>query len=153
MANPISFPSTTTHFSLPLLFAGQAQKEPFINHAISALDALLGRTVEASLASPPSAPADGARYRITAGASGDWTGREDDLAVWIGGAWEFFSPVDGMQVFDRSEQILYFFSDSWAVAAEPAAPTGGATVDTEARAAIAILTEALRTAGIFEKSA
>jgi hypothetical protein len=149
MSDPIAFPSATPVIGLPLLMAGQAQKEFFVNQALCLLDALHPRTVRASLAEPPAAPVDGESFRITAPAGGDWAGRENHIAVRIGGDWHFISPLEGMRLFDKGAGCLVLFRSEWQQCAAPAAPTGGAVIDVEARAAIAALTEALRTAGVL----
>jgi hypothetical protein len=136
---------------LPLLFAGQAQKEPFINHALSAIDALLTGVIDDSLASPPGSPPEGARYRVLENASGEWQGHEDKIAMFIGGAWEFVAPHDGLSIFDVSARTSLYFAGSWVSAAEPSAPSGGSVIDSEARAALVALIEALKTTGIFVK--
>lgn len=148
MANTVAFPSVTENFALPLLFAGQAQKEPSINHAFSVLDALLAGGVVDSLLSPPVSPNEGSVYRVLENAEGEWDGRDDDLALWIGGAWEFLSPKSGMRVYDQAARTQMMFDNGWQIAAEPIEPSGGSTVDVEARAAITQLIDALRTAGL-----
>ena len=153
MANPIAFPSTTVHLSFPLLFSGQAQKEPFINHAFSAIDALLTGVVNDSLSTPPSNPTEGSRYRIVDNATDELLGHDNDIAFQVGGAWEFVTPQEGMSIFDATARTSYFFAGVWETATEPSLPTGGSVVDSEARAALGILIEALRTAGIFVKPA
>lgn len=152
MANPIAFPSTTARLSLPLLFVGQAQKEPFINHAFSLVDALLAGQVGDSLETPPSDPTEGSSYRILENATGEWTGHDHEIALRIGGAWEFVSPSDGMMTFDQTAGVRLLFAGGWQAAAEPSTPSGGATIDLEARSAISALIEALRAAGIFRNS-
>ena len=149
MASPIAFPSMTTHINLPLLFAGQAQKEPFINHAFSAIDALLAGVVDDSLATAPADPIEGSRYRILANATGEWAGHDAEIAIRIGGAWTFITPHQGMSVFDATARTTYFFASDWVAASEPQAPTGGSVVDSEARATLSLLIDALKTAGIF----
>ena len=149
MTTPISFPSTSSNFSLPLLFAGQAQKEFSLNQSLSIIDALLLQSVDASASVPPAGPADGAKYRVQAGASGDWSGHDDDIAIQIGGAWHFVAPKNGMNLFDREAENTLHYNSGWKSAAEPTAPSGGATVDSEARAAIVELIEALRNLGVF----
>lgn len=152
MANPIAFPSTTARLSLPLLFVGQAQKEPFINHALSRIDALLTGIVDGSLASPPSSPGEGSSYRVLENGTHDWQGHDGEIAMYIGGAWEFAQPHDGLKIFDTAAQTSYFYAGTWVAANEPSLPTGGNVIDSEARAAIAALIEALKTMGIFVKS-
>lgn len=77
MSEPIIYPSRTDSLGLPLLFAGQAQKEFFINQAMSLVDAVIWHVVEGALDTPPQIrltghatgfsmgpPANGARWRI-----------------------------------------------------------------------------------------
>lgn len=59
MSEPIVFPSATPALGLPLLVAGQAQKEFFVNQALGLLDALHARAVIASRPAPPAAAAEG----------------------------------------------------------------------------------------------
>jgi hypothetical protein len=126
MSDPIVFDTVTPRYKLPLLFAGQAQKEAFVNEAHAMTDALLHCAIEGTSATPPVTPVDG-----------DWL---------------FVAPRDGMRLLDRSTgQEKHYFA-SWQVPAAPAVPSGGTTVDAEARATIADLIVALRTAGIFPAS-
>ncbi len=149
MPDPISFPSTTPVAGLPLLIAGQAQKEFFVNQALCLLDALHARAVTASQPSPPPGASDSDCYRITAPATGAWAGREDSIAVLIAGGWHFIAPVSGMALFDRSSDCLLVFRSGWKRAQAPALPTGGTVVDVEARAAIVTLVQALRAIGVL----
>jgi hypothetical protein len=129
--------------------AGQAQKEFFVNQALCLLDALYPRTVRASQSAPPATPADGESFRVTAPASGAWAGRENQLAVRIGGDWHFVSPLEGMRVFDQAAGCVLLFRTGWLPCIAPPAPTGGTVIDVEARTAIAALMQALTTAGVL----
>ena len=153
MTNPANFPSTTPRFNLPLLFAGQTQKEFFVNQAISMIDGLTQTAVEAAISAPPTVPSDGECYRITSTATDDWAGKEDLLAFRVANAWQYVQPADGMMVFDRAERRFSYYDGGWKNAAETAAPTGGGTIDAEARAAIGGVIEALRIAGILPTAA
>lgn len=149
MADALIFPSNTNHFSLPLLFSGQAQKEFFINQALSTLDSLLQLAVDDTLADPPATPIDGECYRVAPEATGDWTGMDDKLALRIAGAWQFIMPRDGARIYNRASGHIMLFDAGWSAVSGPPSPSGGSMVDAEARAAIDGIIQALRNAGIF----
>ena len=149
MADPVEFPSSTPAFAIPLLFAGQTQKEFYVNHAFSLIDSILQRGVVESTSTAPTAPADGGAYRILANAEGPWTGHDGSIAVYVGGAWQFVAPIEGMSVFDRAEGKWLVYQTAWQSADAYVAPTGGAIVDNEARAAVDSLASALRAVGIL----
>ena len=117
------------------------------------IDSLLMGVIEASLATPPSAPADGAAYRLLSGADDDWTGHDGEIALRIGGSWNFISPTEGMSVFDKNARVQLHYDSGWATASIPTQPTGGTTVDAEARTAISEIVDTLKTAGILPTSA
>lgn len=153
MPDPIAFPSSTPTIGLPLLIAGQAQKEFFVNQAMFVLDALYMRAVAASQPEPPADAADASCYRVTAPATGVWSGRADQIAVLIGGDWHFVMPTEGMQLFDRTAGHMLVFRSQWQLATAPALPSGGNLIDAEARAAIAALTQALVAIGLLGATA
>lgn len=150
MATPIAFPSTTSNLSLPLLFSGQAQKEFFLNQALSIIDALLLACVVETRAAPPAAPLEASCYLVGGTPTGEWMGHDDELAVHIGGAWQFILPKDGLKVFDQNAGAVLLYRSGWQVAIEPALPSGGSTVDSEARGVIAQLIAELRKVGVFQ---
>ena len=149
MPDPFVFQSSTPALGLPLLFSSQAQKEFFVNEALCLLDALHARAVVASQAAPPASPAEGACYRVTAPATGAWTGHEDRLAVFVAGAWQFIAPTDGMVVFDRDAARLVIFRTQWQQASVVAAPTGGTVIDVQARSTLGALITALKSMGVL----
>lgn len=149
MSDPVSFPSTTPVLGLPLLAAGQAQKEFFLNEALSLIDALHPRAVTASQPAPPASPAEGDCFRVTASASGAWSGHADCLAVMVAGDWRFIAPAEGMVIFDRAGDHLLVFRAAWTQASAPALPSTGSVVDVEARSALQALVGALQGIGIL----
>lgn len=150
MTDPISFDSISPRLSLPLLFAGQAQKEVFVNESLSIIDGLLHGAVEAELATPPSTPADGQCWLVGAGATGAWTGKAGMVALRQAGQWLFVAPPDGMRLLNRATgQDIRRMAGTWRAPAAPAAPSGGGVIDSEARATLSALILALRQAGIF----
>jgi hypothetical protein len=149
MATPIIFDSRSARFELPFLFAGQSQKEGFVNECTARTDALLHCAIEGEAAAPPALPADGTSWLVGAGASGDWTGQAGKIAARQSGNWLFFAPRDGMRLLNRATGQEIRYHGSWKIAARPALPTGGTTIDTEARAAISTLIASLTVAGVI----
>ena len=149
MTDPISFTSTTPRYGLPLLFAGQSQKEFYVNEAHALTDALLHAACEGEAANPPATPAEGETWLVAAAATGDWAGADGQIAARQSGNWLFAAPRDGMRMFDRSTGQMLLYRGGWQRPAAPAAPAGGTTVDTEARAALADLIAALASAGVL----
>lgn len=152
MSDPISFDTASPRFDLPLLFAGQAQKEVYVNEAHALIDALLHCAVESIAVTPPTAPADGSNWLIGAAATGDWSGKANSIACRQAGNWIYITPRDGMIVLNRAtgQQLRYF--GAWAAATNVASPTGGGIVDAEARSAIGGIVLALKVAGILATS-
>lgn len=149
MSDSVIFDSATPRFGLPLLHAGQARKEVFVNEALALADSLLHCAVEAESALPPASPQDGQAWLVAAEAIGEWAGRDGALACRQAGAWIFVQPRDGMRIFDRSIGQEWFHFGSWRKADSPVEPLGGMIVDGEARAALGILIAGLRAMGIF----
>ena len=153
MSDPFLFDTASPRFGLPLLFAGQAQKEVFVNEAHALADALLHAAIEGEAAAPPAIPVDGQNWLVGASATGDWAGQDGMLACRQGGNWLFVTPRDGMRLLDRTTGQERRFFGTWKIAEEAGEPTGGLTVDAEARVAISQLIVALKVAGIYPESA
>ena len=152
MTDPISFTPATPKYALPLLFAGQAQKEFYVNEAHALIDALLHAACEGEAADPPATPTEGEAWLVGNGATGEWTGEDGKLASRQSGNWLFTTPSEGMQLFDRSTGQMILYRSGWQRPAAPILPSGGTVVDAEARTAIADLITALVDAGIFPSS-
>ena len=71
----------TTNLKLPYLLASQAQKHVTHNEALRLLDGLVQLAVlDRDLTAPPGSPADGDRYIVASGATGDWAGWDLNVA-------------------------------------------------------------------------
>jgi hypothetical protein len=133
----------TARLSLPFIMAGQALKHITHNDALNRLDALVQPVVESSaLASPPVSPLPGEAWIVPGGATGAWAGHTSEIAAWQDGAWSFFDPAEGWQVFDRASDALLIFSGTdWVTVAATGAglPRLGINVsaDTTNRLAVA----------------
>ena len=152
MSEPITFTSETGRFALPLLFSGQAQKEFYVNEALTRIDTLMHPAIEGARTTPPVAPSDGEVWLVAPGGQGDWQGKDDHLATASGSGWHFTSPQTGMRAFDESGSTFLHYDGSWSQPAIVAHPTGGSTLDSEARAAIDAIISGLIDAGIFSQS-
>lgn len=148
MSDP-AFNSRTARHDMPFLFAGQAQKEGHVNEAIARIDALLHMAIEGEISTAPTAPQDGQTWLIGTAPGGEWAGHAGQLAARVSGNWLYFTPCDGMRVLDRTNGQERRYSAGWHTATRPAPPTGGTTIDPEARATINALLASLTTAGIL----
>lgn len=151
MPDPL-FDSRTARFDLPLLFAGQAQKENFVNEMAARVDSLLHLAIEGEQAASPASPVDGQAWLVASGATGDWTGQTGKIAARQAGNWLYAAPRDGMKLLNRATGQEIRFSGGWKVAMRPSVPSTGAVIDSEARSAISAILTALTTAGIVPAS-
>ena len=93
----------TTHLLLPYILAAQAQKHVTHNEALRILDGLVQLSVlDRDLAAPPASPADGDRYIVASGATGDWAGWDMNVALWTDGTWLRLPPRTGWRAWRRS---------------------------------------------------
>lgn len=164
-------PAQTDRFKLPLLEAGQAQKELLHNESVTAIDSLLHACIEDDeIDTPPSGPAMGQCWIVGSSPSGAWAGQEECVAAWTDGGWRFFAPLAGMEFWHVTDQCRIAYDGTAWVAGEVRAkrlkvagsqvvgsrgaaiadPSGGAIVDAEARAAITDILDALRTHGLID---
>lgn len=141
----------TPRFALPLLAVAQAQKEVTHNEALTLLDALVHAAVEAGpLAAPPLDPAEGQCWIVGAAPTGAWTGQENAIAIRTGGGWRFAPPRAGMRATRLTDGArLRFDGGEWAAPATIAVPSGGSTIDSEARSAISTLILHLAAQGLL----
>lgn len=73
--------------------------------------------IDRDLTVPPGSPSNGDRYIVNATATGSWIGQEDNVAVWDGAAWVFYTPVEGWLTYIEDEQKLSVFKTGtgWSV--------------------------------------
>lgn len=142
----------TGRLALPLLAVAQAQKEMTHNEALARIDILAQPVVEAvAPATVPAAPMPGQCWIVGPTPTGAWAGQANALAGWTQGGWRFVAPFEGMSAWSVANQgMVRREGINWVVASrQPAVanPTGGLVVDTEARAAIFSILNALRSHG------
>lgn len=149
MTDTISFASSSPHLGLPLLFSGQAQKETYVNEALSLIDAVAHCPIEGSATTPPTSPTNGSNWLVGTSATGDWAGQDGKIACSQSGNWLFVAPFDGLRIFNRATHQFAHYSGGWQIPASVIAPSGGTTIDSQTRSALANLISALQTAGIL----
>lgn len=161
---------STARLALPLLAAGQAQKELWHNEALALVDLALAAGVKGlELDAPPVDPEPGDAWVVGPEPTGVWAGHPGALAGWTAGGWRFVPPFEGLSVWLHGQKLHARFTDGgWStgevrarhvlVDGTPvlgpqrpaiADPAGGATVDAEARSALAEVLGALREHGLI----
>lgn len=160
----------SARFALPMLHAGQAQKEVFHNEALTIVDILLHAGVVAiDTDAPPVDPDIGEAWILGPAPLDAWSGHEREIAAWTGGGWRFVAPVPGMAIWVESEGLFaQFGAGEWRLGAVVAerieiggnqvvgprgaaitSPEAGSTIDAEARTAIMAILDALRAHGLI----
>ncbi|MFN3259908.1 MAG: DUF2793 domain-containing protein [Pikeienuella sp.] len=102
--------SDTAKLALPLLSAAQAQKHVTVNEALARLDTITSAHLEsAELSAPPPAPAEGDGYAVRTPGVAEWSARDGQVAFFLNGGWNFFSPPAGYAawVADRAERMIF----------------------------------------------
>ncbi|MEM0923433.1 MAG: DUF2793 domain-containing protein [Pseudomonadota bacterium] len=104
----------TPNLNLALIDPAQAQKHITVNEVIARLDCLVAGSVNTSGQTTPPAIVDGEAHIIGAGASGAWTGHDQEIAFAINGGWSFYVAQTGWQVWSlESHQWLFFGGAVW----------------------------------------
>jgi hypothetical protein len=163
-------PEWSDRFSLPLLSAGQAQKELYHNEALARLDLLAHAAVEAhGFDTPPATPDAGQCWIVGSSPTGAWAGHAHELAGWTSGGWRFVPPRAGLNIWDAGAQYwLHHDGSDWVNGAVTATslniggiqvvgsqlaaildPVGGSVIDSETRSTIGFILNALRTHGLI----
>lgn len=143
----------TDRFRLPLLHAGQAQKELTHNEALAMVDLLAAPAVEAvGEVTPPADPVPGMCWALGALPEGAWAGQALALAGWTDSGWRFVAPREGMSVWVIGVGEARFLGGVWRVAAAVADPAGGDVRDEQVRAALTALLAVLRGQGLISEA-
>ncbi|NDW54765.1 DUF2793 domain-containing protein [Aliiroseovarius sp. PrR006] len=101
--------------SLPLIQPSQAQKHVTHNEALRVLDVLVQLTVQSADGTvPPASPAEGDRHIVASGATGDWAGRDHNIALLESGVWQFFVPSEGWHAdVQATAKTMRFDGSAW----------------------------------------
>jgi len=162
--------SVSDRLKLPLLAAAQAQKEVTHNEALALADIAVQAVVQSvAPAAVPVAPVPGQCWIVGPAPNGVWAGQAGRIAAFTSGGWRFLVPFEGMQAWSVADNVhVRRDASGWVVGVVTAtsvsvgglqvvgarrprvpAPAGGATVDAQARSAIAALISGLEAHGLF----
>lgn len=112
--------SNTPNLGMPELSESQAGKSLTVNEALRVLDAVVQcRAIDNSISTPPGSPSDGDTYIVGPGATGDWSGHEDEIAYYRSSSWTFIEPQVGWHCFVISENEWFIYdsaSTGWILA-------------------------------------
>jgi hypothetical protein len=160
----------SARLGLPLLAAGQAQKETWHNEALALLDIAVQASVEeVDRHAPPATPQPGQCWIVGAAPTGAWSGHAGAIAGWTAGGWRFIAPRAGLRVRHvPSGQTVACDGSGWKIGEVRAAcvlidgmqvvgargaaitvPTGGATIDAELRTCVETILIMLRKHGLI----
>lgn len=76
------------------------------------LGALVHLSVKTIQDAPPASPVNGDRYIIGTG-SGDWSGKNGQIAARVTGAWEYYAPAKGWLAWNENNDTLYVYGTAW----------------------------------------
>ena len=144
---------TSARLALPLMQAGQSQKEVTHNEALATIDLVLQASVlSVGDDAPPAAPGPGECWIVGAAPTGDWAGHAGAIAGWTDGGWRFAAPVEGMVAWNAADAgTVRHSGGQWSNGVLPAIadPAGGSVIDEPARSATAAILAALRSHGLI----
>jgi hypothetical protein len=160
----------SARLGLSFIEPGQIDKSVTHNEALALLDVAVCAAVDGVLVnSPPATPAIGLCFIVGTAPTGEWAGHEQALAGFTAGGWRYVEAMDGLTaVIKATGETATFRAGAWEVGNVRASkvsiggkqvlgvqglavanPTGGATVDAEARNAIAEILARLRAHGMI----
>jgi len=119
--------ANTPNLKLPLISPSQAQKHVTVNEALTLIDMASNSIVEnADLWEPPVSPVEGTAYIVAKGATGEWIGKDGQLALFSNGGWLFAQPNIGWRVWNQAEGNFATFDGMAWVAGAQVVSLGGA---------------------------
>lgn len=111
--------NTTSRLQLPYIITAQAQKEVTHNEALNRLDAFVTPVVSEITDAPPGSPGVGDLVIVGTTGTGDFSGKDNQLAQYLTGGWVFYTPfkwmdavvedIDSRMTWNGSEWMPFSF--------------------------------------------
>lgn len=122
---------TTPILALSEIAEGVASQAALHNTALREFEARTVRVLSKSTTAPPGSPAESDSYIIPTGSPVSWAGTANQIASFVGGAWGYYTPIEGVMVWVNDLDAMYvYYAAAWTAlsAAIPTQPydTGGA---------------------------
>lgn len=112
----------TPKLDMPEISESQASKYLTHNEALRILDATVQCVAISNVVTvPPGSPSDGDMYIVGAGATGTWSGHDDELAYYRSSSWVFITPQEGWHCWVLSSGAWFMYqsaSTGWVLALE-----------------------------------
>jgi hypothetical protein len=109
--------SETPLLGITEMEAAQAQPEIVFNEALRILEAMSPlQALDKDTTVAPVSVAEGDRYIVPSGATGEWSAHVHAIALNINGVWKYLTPRPGWLCYVEDEGINYLFT--------PGSPTG-----------------------------
>ena len=149
---------------------GCAGRNIILLGSLRLLDIVAAAAVESVGANaPPASPLDGQCHVVGTAPTGAWAGHAKAIAGYAPGGWRFVAAVAGMSALDKaSGQTATYDGSAWSIGAIKGAslklgasqvvgarlaavvnPSGGTVIDVEARAALVLILDRMRTHGLI----
>lgn len=106
---------TTPILGLQEIDEGVEDQSPLHNQALRELEGRLVRVLSRTTTTMPvgsPSPAEGASYIVPLGSPNTWDGTANQIATFIGGAFSYYTPIEGVRVWVNDEDTLVVYSGS-----------------------------------------
>ncbi len=127
---------TTPVLGLVEIAEGVASQSSLHNQALREFEARTSRVLSRALTTPPGSPAESDAYIIPAAATGVWSGKTNQIATYIGGAWSYYVPIEGCSSpwVNNEDKLVTFDGTNWVI-------SGGASGGTVTSVALSVPVE------------
>ena len=100
---------TTPILGLSEIAEGVSSQASLHNTALRQFEARTVRVLSKSTTAPPGSPAESDSYIIPTGSPVSWAGTANQIASYIGGAWSYFTPLEGVSVWVNDINATYTY--------------------------------------------
>lgn len=106
---------TTELLVLDEITSSQASKEVTHNTALRQIEGRTIRVKSRTTTAQPGSPTAGDTYILPASATGtDWAGNDGKIGHYYGGAWVFYTAIEGIRVWVNDEDVrVVYYSAAW----------------------------------------